>query len=91
MIKNELYSIRKIIKIDITNDPLPEADLWLCRDCFIHFSNKDIFNTLINYLNADITYLLTTTYPNTRKNKDIHTGDFHPINLEFPPFNFCNH
>ena len=22
--------------LDIVNDPLPSADLWLCRDCFIH-------------------------------------------------------
>lgn len=77
------------IQLDITSDPLPEADLWICRDCLIHFSNRDIYKAVENYVKSDITYLLTTTYPDINQNKDIPTGSVRPLNLEISPFNFC--
>lgn len=33
-------------------------------------------------------YLLTTSYSNTRANKDIPTGSWRPLNLMIAPFNF---
>ena len=93
MIKNNIKQFEnhrtRFIQIDITKDKLPNADLWLCRDCLIHFSDKDIFNTLSNFLKSDISYLLTTTYTESKTNKNIPTGSHRFLNLELPPFNFC--
>lgn len=77
------------VKLDIIKDPLPAADLWLCRDCFFHFSYKDIFQTLQNFLRSEILFLLTTTYTECLENTDMPTGAFRQINLELPPLSFC--
>lgn len=77
------------ITIDITKDPLPSADLWICRDCLMHFSNQDTFLAFENFLRSAISYILTSTYPESWDNSDIVTGDHHNINLEKPPFNLC--
>jgi len=78
---------REFRQIDLCSDPLPKADLLLCRDCFIHLSEEMIFRAIDNLLKSDITYLLTTTYPEGR-NRSISTGDFFQINLCAPPYNF---
>lgn len=74
--------------LDITADPLPPADLWLCRDCWIHFSAKDVWKSVLNFLRSEIPYLLTTTYTERRANTCILTGEFRPLNLNITPFNF---
>jgi len=35
------------IELDITRDPLPNADLWLCRDALFHFCIRTSFEPLI--------------------------------------------
>ncbi|MFC1851581.1 class I SAM-dependent methyltransferase [candidate division CSSED10-310 bacterium] len=77
---------RKFFYLDIVHDFLPKADLWLCRDCLIHLSNRDIMLALDNFLKSDIFYILTTTYPNCARNHNIPTGSFRILNLELPPF-----
>src|SRR5688572_9182835 len=47
-------------KLDIITDPLPQADLWMCRDCLFHFSDANIARALANFARSDIRYLLTT-------------------------------
>ena len=79
----------RFIHLDITNDALPKADLWLCRDCLFHLSNNDIFKVINNFLNSGITYLLTSSHPKCKKNTNILTGQFRLLNLELPPFSFC--
>ena len=79
----------RFIYLDITNDALPKADLWLCRDCWPHLSNDDIFKAINNFMNSDITYLLTSINPTCKMNTNILTGQFHLLNLELPPFSFC--
>lgn len=74
--------------IDIIGDDLPKTDLWLCRECLFHFSEKDVLATLQNFLRSDIRYLLTTTHIDNSINANIATGSFHLINLEKPPYNF---
>lgn len=83
-------NLTKFVQLDVTKDKLPNADLWLCRDCLIHFSDKDIFSTLQNFFGSEIDYLLTTTYTESKTNKNIPTGSHRFLNLELPPFNFCN-
>lgn len=86
--RNYSYPNTTFYHLDITKDALLKADIWLCRDCLIHFSNKDIIRTLTNYLKSDIPYLLTTTYVESKVNVNIITGDHRFLNLELPPFNF---
>jgi hypothetical protein len=78
---------KRFISLDITNDKLPQADLWLCRDCLFHLSYKDIAIAIQNFLTSDIRYILTSNHQNCTKNKDITTGSFRLLNLELPPFN----
>jgi hypothetical protein len=78
---------RKFIKLDILKDPLPEADLLLCRDCLVHFSFIHIFQALRNIRSSGCMYLLTTTFIDRRNNLDIPTGTWRPINLQSAPFN----
>ncbi len=76
------------LHLDITKEPLPNADIWLCRDCLIHFSNKDIKRALTQFIDSSITYLLTTSYTESTANTNILTGEHRFLNLELPPFNF---
>lgn len=78
---------RRFVKLDITRDPLPQVDVVLCRDCLIHFSFADIARALANVKASGSGYLLTTTFTRaSRRNVDIVTGDWRPLNLERPPF-----
>jgi hypothetical protein len=88
---NHLYGndhVRFINK-DIVIDALPPSDLILCRDCFIHLSNDDIRASIINFKLSGAKYLLTTTFQDIDKNKNMVTGrGWRPVNLEIAPFNF---
>lgn len=74
--------------LDITKDPLPDADLMVCRDCLFHLSNEDIKKFFVNFINSNINYLLTTTHVNLDefKNYDIESGKFRKIDLFSDPF-----
>ena len=72
---------------NIIDDPLPQADMILCRDCLVHLCNTDIYKALLNFCKSGARYLLTTTYTNHPNNRAIETGDWQPLNLQKPPFN----
>jgi SAM-dependent methyltransferase len=74
--------------LDLLAGPLPPADLVLCRDCLVHFSFADLFRALDNLCASGSTYLLTTTFPRHRRNRDIATGRWRTLNLERAPFHF---
>jgi hypothetical protein len=76
------------VVLDLTRDPLPEADLLLCRDCLVHLSFGDIRCALVNVLRSGIPWLLTTTFPQCEVNEEIATGDWRPLDLEREPFGF---
>jgi hypothetical protein len=78
---------RRFIWSDITVSPLPQGDLMLCRDCFVHFSYAGISDAIANIKKSRTTFLLTTTFTD-RMNQDIETGYWRPINLEADPFLF---
>lgn len=78
---------RKFGVINLLSDPLPKADLFLCRGCLDHFSEADVKKTILNIRKSGCTYLLATTYPKAL-NSNILTGDYRPINLTAPPYNF---
>jgi hypothetical protein len=79
---------RSFRTIDLLRDPLPAADLILCRDCLVHFSFIDIFAAVSNLKRSGSKYLLTTHYASEWPNDDIRTGRWRPLNLTRPPFNF---
>jgi hypothetical protein len=75
--------------IDLCVDPLPAADLLLCRDALVHFSYADIWRALENILAGEIAFLATTTFPGTKENADLVTGiHWRHLNLEAAPFRF---
>jgi hypothetical protein len=73
-------------KLDIVEDPLPKADLWLCRDVLFHLPNHEVITVLESFANSDIPLLLTTTYGFPKRNEDVRPGGFRFINLQLPPF-----
>ncbi len=84
--------MRRFSVIDITRGPLPDADLWMCRDCFFHLSFADIARALQQFAAARIPLLLLTTHivdpASPFANRDIVTGDARPIDLRGDPFGF---
>ncbi len=80
--------IRSFRVMDLTKDVLPECDLILVRDCFIHLSFEAIFGCLKNIVQTKSGYLLTTTFSNMTTNVDIGLGNYHTINLCSSPFAF---
>ena len=75
--------------MDIVKEDLPTADVIICRDCFVHLSNKDIIEALKKFKRSQSHYLLTTTFYNIKENNDLVSGrGWRPINLQKSPFNF---
>lgn len=79
---------RKFVVLDGAVDPLPLVDLIFCRDLLIHLSLADITRLLRNFVASEPRFLLVTHYCGRRENADIASGDFRPVNLCAPPFNF---
>jgi hypothetical protein len=73
---------------DITVDPLPKADLFLCRDCLQHLSYKQIMAFVMNLKKSGTRYLFATSYKKNQINTDIRAGQCCSANLEIAPFNF---
>lgn len=78
----------RFIVANVITDQFPKADIWICRDCLIHFSYNDILATFENFARSEIAYLLTTTHINRSgfRNLDIRTGDARVIDLFSAPF-----
>ena len=74
--------------MDITIDPLPQADMMMCRDCMFHMSFEDIFRTLNNFVKSNIPLLFTTSHDTPAENVDIQTGGFAELNFLKKPFCF---
>lgn len=75
---------------DLMADPLPDCDLILCRDALVHFSYDGIWSSLTTIAASSAEYLLTTTFPATKENWDIKTGQWRPLNLFIAPFNLLS-
>lgn len=81
---NQNFEFRKL---NVIESDLPTVDLVFCRDCFVHFSYADIFDSIKSIALSNSKYLMCTTFP-SHDNYNIITGDWRPINLQKPPFNF---
>ena len=73
---------------DFTRDPLPRADVILCRDALVHFSFADVRAALRNFRRSGSRYLLTTTFIAHERNENCWTGSWRMLNLERGPFRF---
>lgn len=74
--------------LDIITDRLPQVDVVLCRDVFIHFCYKDIRKSIRQIKKSQSKYLLVTNCPQVESNINIITGQYRQLNFEKPPFNF---
>lgn len=70
--------------LDIVTDPLPTADLILCRDALVHMRDEEVLQTLRNFCKSGATWLLTTTFPSRPANGPFR--QWRPLNLEQAPF-----
>jgi len=70
---------------NLVRDRLPEADIILVRDCFVHLSFAEIIEAVKNLKLTKIKWLLTTTFPDVEKNIDVKTGQWRPLNMEVSP------
>jgi SAM-dependent methyltransferase len=77
---------RRFLRLNLTSDPLPRADVVLCRDCLVHLRYEQIFRAFANLRRSGSTYLLATTFLELDANAEIDTGDWRPLNLTLPPF-----
>ncbi|MCZ0730125.1 methyltransferase domain-containing protein [Mycolicibacterium iranicum] len=71
--------------LNLLEGGLPKVDFILCRDCLMHFSYRHAITALRNICESGSTYLLTTTFTDRRRNHDIATGQFRPLNLQARP------
>jgi hypothetical protein len=73
---------------DLVSDPLPTADMILCRDCFIHLPTRSIEGVLRNFKRTGARYLLLTNCPGASPYHDIALGSFRKIDFTQAPFRF---
>ena len=88
-------------EFDMIEQILPYADLIIARDIFFHFSNENVFKTLINFKKSGAKYVLATHHKNLLKNEDLTDEEifngcgFRPINLSIYPYGLkteiCSH
>jgi hypothetical protein len=78
---------RTFIHLDITKDSFPDADLFFCRDCFLHLSFAHVQGALDNFRRSGARFLVASTYRDIRANIDNFTGGVRMLNLCLPPFN----
>ena len=79
---------RRFLTFDITRDPFPDADVWLCRDCLFHLPSQLALTALRNFARSRIGYVLTTTHLNVTgfENREVEPGGFRLIDLYQPPY-----
>ena len=79
---------RQFLRLDLTRDLLPKADVVLCRDCLVHLSYSNISRAISNIKRSGATYLLMTNFLELEENRDIEDGDWRPLNFQRAPFHF---
>ena len=81
----------EFLNMNLTHQIVPEADLIICRDCFLHLSYRNIYNILNNFKLSGADYILASTYTR-HKNKNVYkfSVEGRAINLELFPFQIKN-
>lgn len=79
----------RFIHADLNKDSLPEVDMVMCRDCWVHLSFEDIAAVLRNFRRTGATWLLVSNTPSEVRNENKVTGiGWRHLNLNLPPFCF---
>jgi SAM-dependent methyltransferase len=86
--RNRAIHPHEFLRLDICSDPLPQADLVLCRDCLVHLSTENVFRAIANLKRSGSTWLLATHFLECEHNTDIENGDWRMINFERAPFSW---
>lgn len=85
----EYTSARREFRVmDLCRGPLPRADLVFCRDCMVHLPFDMLASGVAQIRASGALFLMATTFHRTTENRDVALGDFRPLNLQLPPFNF---
>lgn len=72
---------------DICSDSLRPADLTICRDVLIHLPNPLVIQAIDNF-RVSSRYLLATSFEgSSNTSRDIASGEFAELDLNFSPFN----
>lgn len=79
---------RRFAVADAIRDPLPAADVILCREMLFHLSFADGLAALANMKRSGARWLMLTSDVATLFNADIETGGARILNLERGPFGF---
>lgn len=72
--------------LNLSEDPLPEVDLFFCRDCLQHLTLELAFKVIENFRRSGCRYMLTTTFPDVKYNPSGFTGGMNTLNLQKAPF-----
>jgi SAM-dependent methyltransferase len=85
----ELYGNERteFICADVFSCDLPVADLLIVKDVLQHWPNKDII-VFLSRLTRFKYALITNCILGSRVNADIALGQFRPLDLNAPPFNY---
>lgn len=79
---------RRFVCADMSRCDLPPADLILCRDGLVHLSFADARAAIRNFRRSGSRYLLSTTFVDRSRNRDVPTGGWRVLNLQAAPFLF---
>jgi hypothetical protein len=74
------------ITLDILADPIPDCDVWLCRDLLFHFPNSAVQQVLDRFVQSKVKYFMTSQFTNVQAHPDIEFGKYRPVNLCCKPF-----
>ncbi len=77
---------REFRTLDAVVEPVPDADIVLCREVLIHLSFADGKRLLANLRRSAANYFLLTSDASTGFNADITTGDYRVLNLRKRPY-----
>lgn len=77
---------RAFLCADLVSEPLPAADLVLCRDGLVHLCDSDALAALANFRRTGAKHIILTTFIGDRSNANIANGEWRPLNMERAPF-----
>ena len=73
--------------LDVTEDPLAQVDMIICRDVLAHLDYQKACHALRNFKASGSIFLLATTHLSGHKNEPVINGHHFPYDLTQAPFN----
>jgi SAM-dependent methyltransferase len=77
------------LHLDITSDPLPKADMIMCRDCLFHLKHKFRWLFFENFLASGIPHLMMTMHHLDRNRPLTTNGNYAAFSPMAEPFSFA--